>query len=122
MDGVMRKAVGWSYVKWKFTSNLDDLDYADDGVLISSTKQLIQDKTARMDAEATRLRSTINMEKTKVTRINAKEPGTDYDSRTRSNRSRWIHLGATVFKEGGGVKDLKKQNLKASIKGKESEK
>ena len=84
----MRKAVGWSYVKWKFTSNLDDLDYADDGVLISSTKQLIQDKTARMDAEATRLRSTINMEKTKVTRINAKEPGTDYDSRTRSNRSR----------------------------------
>ena len=56
----------------EFTSNLDDLDYADDVVLISSTKQLIQDKTARMDAEATRLRSTINMEKTKVTRINAK--------------------------------------------------
>ena len=41
-------------------------------VLISSTKQLIQDKTARMDAEATRVGSTINMEKTKVTRINAK--------------------------------------------------
>ena len=40
----MRKAVGWSYVKWKFTSNLDDLDYADDVVLISSTKQLIRIK------------------------------------------------------------------------------
>ena len=41
-------------------------------VLISSTKQLIQDKTARMDAEVIRVGSTINMEKTKVTRINAK--------------------------------------------------
>ena len=50
----MRRVVGWSQVKWKFTSNLDDLDSVDDVVLISSTKQLIQDKTARIDAEATR--------------------------------------------------------------------
>ena len=37
-------------IGWKlFTSKLDDLDSADDVVLISSTKQQIQDKIVRMD-------------------------------------------------------------------------
>ena len=76
-----------------------------------------------MDAEATRVGSSINMEKTKVTRINAKNqelimiPGQGV-----AQVDEFTYLGATVFKEGGGVKDLKKQNLKANLKGKESEK
>ena len=37
-------------IRWKlFTSKLDDLDFADDIVLISSTKQQIQDEIVRMD-------------------------------------------------------------------------
>ena len=37
----MRKTVGHGEngIKWKFTSKLDDLDFADDVVLIYSTKQ-----------------------------------------------------------------------------------
>ena len=56
MDWVMRRTVGHGEngIRWKFTSKLDVLDFADDVVLISSTKQQIQDKTARMDDEALR--------------------------------------------------------------------
>ena len=56
MDWVMRRTVGRGEngIRWKFTSKLDVLDFADDVVLISSTKQQIQDKTARMDDEALR--------------------------------------------------------------------
>ena len=52
----MRRTVGHGEngIRWKFTSKLDDLDFADDVVPISSTKQQIQDKTARMDDEALR--------------------------------------------------------------------
>ena len=55
-DWVMRRTVGHGEngIRWKFTSKLDVLDFADDVVLISSTKQQIQDKTARMDDEALR--------------------------------------------------------------------
>lgn len=50
----MRKTVGHGKngIRWKFTSKLDDLNFADDVVLISSTKQQIQDKTVRIDDEA----------------------------------------------------------------------
>ena len=56
MDWVMRRIVGHGEngIRWKFTSTLEVLDFADDVVLISSTKQHIQDKTARMDDEALR--------------------------------------------------------------------
>ena len=56
MDWVMRRTVGHGEngIRWKFTSKLDVLDFADDVVLISSTKQQIQDKTARLDDEALR--------------------------------------------------------------------
>ena len=57
-------------------------------------------------------------------RINAKEPGSDYDSWTRNSRSRWVHLlGSyicTVCKEGGGMKTWKmdSQRLKRIWKSK----
>ena len=65
----MKRTVGHgeNSIRWKFTSKLDDLDFADDVVLISSTKQQIEDKTERMDDEARRrVGSKINMEKTTI--------------------------------------------------------
>ena len=45
MDWVMRRTVGngENGIRWWFTSKLDDLDFADDIALISSTKGQIQD-------------------------------------------------------------------------------
>ena len=44
LDKMMRKAVGSGEtgIRWKLTSKLDDLDLADEIVLISSTKKQIQ--------------------------------------------------------------------------------
>ena len=65
MDWVMRRAVGSGE---KFT-----LDFADDIVLLSSTKRQIQDKTTRLNEEARRVGlKKINEEKTKALRINVR--------------------------------------------------
>jgi len=47
IDWIMRETVknGENGIRWKFTSKLDDLDFADDIALLSSTKQHIQMKT-----------------------------------------------------------------------------
>jgi len=71
MDWVMRRAVGSGKIgiRWKFTSILDDLDFVDDIVLLSSTKKQIQDKTTRLCEEARRVGLKIDKEKTKMMRI-----------------------------------------------------
>ena len=77
MDWVMRRAVGSGEngIRWKFTSKLDDLDIADDIVLLSSTKQQIQDKTTRLEEEARWVGLKINEEKTKtISEDQCKEP------------------------------------------------
>ena len=50
VDWVMRRTVqnDRTGIRWKFTSKLDDLDFADDLALIASTKQHIQLKTDRL--------------------------------------------------------------------------
>ena len=44
----MRRTVGEGEngIRWKLTSKLDDLDFADDVALLSSKRQHIQDKTS----------------------------------------------------------------------------
>ena len=84
MDRVMRRAVGGGEndIRWKVTSKLDDLDFADDIVLLSSTKQQIQDKKRRLDEEARRVGLKINKEKTKAMRINARNQEKDHNQWT----------------------------------------
>ena len=57
MDWVMRRTVesGENGIRWRLPSKLDDLDFADDVALLSSTKQHIQNKTTRMNKEARRV-------------------------------------------------------------------
>ncbi len=65
VDRVMKKAVGngENGTRWKSTSTFDDLDFADDILLISSTKTQIQEKTTRLNEEA---KLKVNVEKTKI--------------------------------------------------------
>ncbi|EDO42129.1 predicted protein [Nematostella vectensis] len=74
---ILRRSVGKGEngIRWKFTSKLDDLDFADDIALLSSTKHHIQEKTAKLDGEARGAGLKINLEKTKMLRINAKQHG-----------------------------------------------
>ena len=69
----MRRTVGHGEngIRWKFTSKLDDADFADDVLLISCAKQQIQDKTAIVEEQSRQLGLKINMEKVKTITINA---------------------------------------------------
>lgn len=72
-DWALRRTVGHGEngIRWKFTSKLDDADFADDVLLISCAKQQIQDKTAIVEEQSRQLGLKINMEKVKAITINA---------------------------------------------------
>ena len=57
-------------IRWKFTSKLDGLDYADDIAFLSSSKQHIERKTEILDTTSRSTALIINSAKTKVMRMN----------------------------------------------------
>ena len=116
MDWVMRRTVrhGENGIRWRFTSKLDDLDFADDIATLSATKQQMQDKTRRMEEEAKRVGLKINTAKTKNMRINARnQEKIKINGQDIEETEEFTYLGATVCKEGGGMKDLKNRLSKA---------
>ena len=116
IDWIMRRTVkeGENGIRWKLTSKLDDLDFADDIALLSSTKQQMQSKTTYMNEEAKRVGLRINTQKTKTMRIHARnQEKIQINGRDIEEVDQFTYLGATVCKEGGGMKDLKNRLSKA---------
>jgi len=117
LDWVMKRTVGGGEngIRWKFTSKLDDLDFADDIALLSSTKHQMQCKLNRLNAEAGRVGLKINAQKTKMMRINqnSQEPFTIGAQGRIEDVEEFTYLGAIVCKDGGGMKDLKNRLSKA---------
>ena len=114
----MRRTVGngGNGIRWRFTSKLDDLDFAEDIALISSTKQQIQNKTTKLEEEARRAGLKVNIEKTKTIRINARnQDKTGVNEIDIEEVAEFIYLGAKVCKEEGGMKDLKSRRSKARV-------
>ena len=101
-------------IRWKLTSVLEDLDFADDIALLSSRYVDIKDKTSRLVDEAARVGLKINAKKSKVMRINAKN-----DQRVKVNDEQvddveeFSYLGALLDKEGGATKDIQQRLSKA---------
>ena len=52
-------------LRWKFTSKLEDLDFADDVALICSTQRHVQSKTNRLVENAERTGLRVNESKCK---------------------------------------------------------
>ena len=116
MDWIMKRTVGngENGIRWNFMSKLDDLDFADDVALLSSTKQQIQDKTTRMVDEARRVGLRINIDKTKLMKINVRnQEKITIGGRDIEEVDEFTYLGAIVCKEGGGMKDLRNRLSKA---------
>ena len=97
-------------IRWKFTSKLEDLDFADDIALISSSRQHIQTKTDSVNETARRIGLKINSGKTQVMRINptSNAPVT-LNGKDLEEVDNFIYLGATVSKSGGAADDMKKE-------------
>ena len=89
-------------IRWKLTSVLEALDFADDIALLSSRHVDIEDKTSRLVEEAARVGLKINTKKSKVMRRNARN-----DQRIKVNDEHvddveeFLYLDALLDKEGG---------------------
>ena len=106
---VMRRAVrnGETGIRWKFTSKLDDQDFADDLALIASTKQHIQLKTDRLCRVAQRAGLKVNSQRTKVMRINSRNDDRTYiDGEEVEDVYKFLYLGATLTKSRGRMGDM----------------
>ena len=109
MDWIMGRTVGKGEngIRWRLTTKLDDLDFADDVALLSSSRNQMQEKTSRMDREAKRVSLKINLDKTNVIRINAKNQAPiSIVGKNIKEVEEFTYLGAKVNEEGGGMEDL----------------
>ena len=116
VDWVMRRTTEGQRngIRWNCTTTLEDLDFADDIVLLSSKHQQIQDKTNRLVDNAGRVGLKLNAQKRKVMRTNARrEDKVMIERKEVEDVEEFVYLGATVTKEGGGTEDIKKRLSKA---------
>lgn len=67
IDWVMKKTVDGQRtgIRWDFTRLLEDLDYADDLLLLTSRADHMQEKTARLEENAGRVGLKLNPQKCK---------------------------------------------------------
>lgn len=109
LDYVMRKTTKDkdTGIRWKLTTKLEDLDFADDIALLSPNQQLMQRKTLKLQELAARTGLKVSTKKSKVMRINGKstEPivinGKDLDE-----TDKFTYLGGVVTAQGGGGDDI----------------
>ncbi|XP_056009407.1 uncharacterized protein LOC130051481 [Ostrea edulis] len=116
IDWCMRSTLGNENtgIRWTLESFLEDLDFADDVCLISSNKQQMQRKTARLETTAQYIGLDTNATKTKVLAINntCNTPIRiqDHDIEEIDN---FTYLGAIISKDNGTSKDITSRISKA---------
>ena len=117
MDWVMRHTNNWRRgLRWKLTTVIEDLDYADDVALISSRFADLQEKTDRLVATAGIVGLKINPRKTKTLRINHR--CTDYiriEGEKVEDVESFVYIGSVLDKLGGTEADIKRRLVLARI-------
>ena len=100
MDWIMTKTVenDNNGIRRNFTTVLEDIDFADDLALLSSTRTHIQKKVDRLNKHSKAIGMKTSIKKTKLMRYNAK------DQTPVSNS--FTYLGAIVNKTGGAEQDI----------------
>ena len=116
IDWIMKETTKVSQrgIRWTLTKVLEDLDFADDVILLASRYLDIQDKTGVMGIKAKSIGLDANIPKTKVMRMNAKvsKPvqlfGEDIE-----DVEEFIYLGSTMAADGSSDADVKARLAKA---------
>ena len=95
-------------IRWKFTTALEDLDFADDIALLSSKFNDLREKTGRLAEEAARVGLKLNAKKGKTLRNEHayNKESIVVNGREVEDVEEFPYLGARVDKEGGDSKDI----------------
>ena len=95
-------------IRWKMTTMLEDLDFADDLALISSTYTQIQKKIDHLNRNGKGTRLKISTTKTRLMRINANNNNAVVvDGQQVEDMDSFNYLGAKITKPGGAEDDIK---------------
>ena len=116
IDWVMRKTLrgGNTGIRWRFTEKLEDLDFADDLGLLSSTRKQLQLKNERLSNARKGTGLKINITKTKVMRFNtASEEKVIVNGEELEDVDSFVYLGAKVSTAGGADDDINSRLCKA---------
>ena len=118
IDWVMRRTVEGERtgIRWKFTTMLEDLDFADDIALLSSTMKQLQTKTTKLANNATKVGLKLNARKCRVMKANSKsEDKLKIGNNELEEVDSFTYLGANVTNDGGGTADMKKRIALANM-------
>ena len=116
IDFVMKRSVERepTGIRWNFTTKLEDLDFADDLALLSSKFLDIQRKTQSLHENASGVGLKININKTKVMRLNSNvKEKVNIDGRTIDDVDTFTYLGGVVTSKGGCDEDISNRLCKA---------
>ena len=109
MDWMMTKTVANDNngIRWNFTTVLEDIDFADDLALLSSTKTHIQKKVDRPNKNSKAIEMKTSIKKTKLMRYSAKDQTpVSIDGKDVEDVDSFTYLGAIVNKTGGAEQDI----------------
>ena len=110
IDWVMKQSTssGNTGIQWTLTGKLKDLDYADDLALLSHTKEQIQRKTNNIINFSSKVGLNINVPKTKVMKMNAKnENQININNVCTEDVSKFTYHGSVDAPGGGTEEDIK---------------
>ena len=95
-------------IRWKFTEKLEDLDYADDLALLSSSASQCQRKINKLKATAEKAGLKINTDKTKSMRINARtQTPLKIGNEDMEDVVQFVYLGSVMTVSGDSDQDVK---------------
>ncbi|XP_045171092.2 uncharacterized protein LOC123533508 [Mercenaria mercenaria] len=109
IDFVMKKITNSvpTGIRWKFTTKLEDLDFADDLALLSSKFQHMQQKTEKLKENASSIGLKINSRKTKVMRLNARiQTPVKIDQTNIEDVETFTYLGGIITSKEGSDEDI----------------
>ena len=102
-------------IRWRFMDQLEDLVFADDIALISTTQNQMQKQTDKLAEASQRIGLNISKTKTQVMRLNCKntEPIKFQNGDTIKETKDFTYIGAVVSIEEGCDKDMDSRLSKA---------
>ena len=101
-------------IRWRFTGKLEDLEFADDPGLLSSTRRQLQLKNERLSNASKGTGLKINITKTKVMRLNAaSKEKVIVNGEELGHVDSFVYLGAKISTAGGADDDITSRLCKA---------
>lgn len=115
VDWIMTQAVkdNNTGIKWSMMEQLEDLDFADDIALLSSTWNQMQRKLSKIKHFGDQTGLRINIGKTKSMCVNANNRAFSLGQEEIEEVDSFTYLGSEVNKLGGAAEDLRKRIGKA---------